>query len=83
MISGSIDSSVEVDTYTFEALAGDKISLNVSSPDSFNLFPQVMVYDSDGNLLESSSEPTEVDIQLSIETRTTNSYTTTRRNPQW
>ena len=66
-MSGSINAPAETDTYTFTANAGDTILLGISRV-SGDLWPEIRLYDPDGNLLgaESSSHHVEVTKTLSI-----------------
>jgi hypothetical protein len=60
-ISGSINTSGEIDTYTFSANTGDMILVGMSRV-SGDLWQRIRLYDPDGNLLRDESSPVHVEI---------------------
>jgi len=54
MVSGSIDYSTEIDTYTFSAYASDTVVIRIDGPSgSYNLNPEIRLYAPNGTLLMS------------------------------
>ncbi|MFN2225807.1 MAG: hypothetical protein ACK2UY_05860, partial [Anaerolineae bacterium] len=62
-LAGSINQASEIDAYTFAANAGDVI-LVAASKSSGDVWPQIRLFDPDGNLAGIAHDPTHAEIQV-------------------
>ena len=65
MSSGAVVLPGEMDTYTFDAGAGDVVQAGVSRA-SGNLWPKIRLYDPDGGLLQTEYGPTHAELSATL-----------------
>jgi hypothetical protein len=63
--SGSISKAAEMDAFTFSASAGDVILIGIINT-SGDVWPEIRLYDSKGNLLRTESNPTHAEMTVRL-----------------